>query len=140
MSERKKKDDKYMDFAKKLFAKPEEQVVRKPEKVEIKKPRITAPVRAFMDKTGQEAFDEFGQKTLEYVEWYQDVWPTIRKTTKRKVTVIEEEISEVPAGPDLTPLIRQNTKALMELTNYIRSIDTSLKSLTQQPLKVEVVK
>ena len=113
---------------------------RKPEKIEIKKPRITAPVRVFMDKTGQQAFDEFGEKTPEYEEWYQDIWPTIRKTSKRKVTVIEEEISEAPGAPDLTPLIRQNTKALMELTNYIRSIDSSLKSLTQQPLKVEVVK
>ena len=73
MAERKKKDDKYMDFAKKLFAKPEEPVPRKPKRVEVKKPRITAPVRAFMDKTGQEAFNEFGEKTPEYDEFYKNI-------------------------------------------------------------------
>ncbi len=140
MNERKKKDDKYLDFAKQLFSKPKEEVIRKVPEVSLRKPRITAPIRKYMDKTGREAFDGSGQKTPEYENWYKNIWPTIRttKSTKRKVTIIEEEA--VSEQADLSPLIRQNTKALLTLTNYIKNIDNSLQNLTKQPLKVEIVK
>ena len=122
------------------FSKPEGETEKKI-KVErpkvIKKPRVTAPVRAYQEQTGQEAFDGFGAKTMDYEDWYKNTWPTIRTKKKRRVTIIEEEVLE---EADLAPLIRENMKALKMLTQYIKSMDNSLQTLTKQPIKVEIVK
>jgi len=147
MAKKLKIDAKDLELMKDWFSKPEEQpkkIVKKAPQIK-RKPRITAPVRAYIDNTGENAFDTEGNKTQAYTLWFKTEWPDIKaqKTAKTKgVTTTTTTITKrtVTEQVDLTLLIEENVKALKDITLYLRSMDNSLQNLTKGPVKVEIVK
>lgn len=143
MAKKIKIDAKDLELMKDWFSKPEEQpqkIARSKPKIK-KKPRITAPVRSYLEQTGEEAYDSMGEKTPEYDEWYKTEWPEIKsmKAKTEEVITVTKTITKTTTT-DLSQIVQENVKALRELTKYIKSMDSSLKTLTKGPIQVEIVK
>lgn len=58
-------------------------------------------------------------------------------TTVTTTRMVEREALETI---ELTPLIQENIIVLRNLTQYLKSMDSSLKILSKGPIKVEVVR
>lgn len=61
----------------------------------------------------------------------------LEKSKRKRKIKKKELLSEVA---EILPLIRENNKMLNELIQYYKSIEYSLKTLTQEPIKIKIFK
>ncbi|MHA1293329.1 MAG: hypothetical protein ACTSQJ_11760 [Promethearchaeota archaeon] len=140
-----KKED--LEFLKSLFLKPQGEAIPSkiepliPDRTEVvfaRKPEITSLMKEYQEETGKMPYDMFGKKTQEYKDWVKYIRAIHEKRKKKVITTIVEE--EAIETLDLSPLIQKNIEALKNITQYLKSMDNSLQTLTKGPIKVEIVK
>jgi hypothetical protein len=110
----------------------------KPVVIKEKKKPLTRIMKDYQAETGRIPRDVYGEPTLDYQDWLKttQVARTVRKK-KVTTTVVEEEAIETT---DLSPLIRENISVIRNLTKFLKSMDSSLRNLTREPIKIEIVK